>query len=128
MFGYSNVYASLGLGYYSVPIIPQKYTVKDTLYLIIYLYISVYLSSYLSSSVEFDLLGVGAVREMYIQLNNPSSKPSLEGAWVAQSVKHLPLAQVTILESQDLALHGAPYSAGSLFLPLPPPALCLSNK
>lgn len=35
-----------------------------------------------------------------------------------QSVKCLPLAQVIILGSWDGALHQAPYSAGSLLLPL----------
>ena len=53
-------------------------------------------------------------------------------AWVTQSVKHLPLAQVMIPGSWDRALHGAPCLAGSLLLPLPacPPAcaLSLTNK
>jgi len=40
-------------------------------------------------------------------------------AWVAQSVKHLPLAQVMIPGSWDGALHPAPCSAESLLLPLP---------
>ena len=51
---------------------------------------------------------------------------SIRGAWVAQSVTHLPLAQVMILWSWDRALHGAshlaPCSAGSMLLPLPMPA------
>ena len=57
------------------------------------------------------------------------------GAWVAQSVKHLPLAQVMISESWDQALRQAPCSEGSLLLPLPlplpitcSPSLSLSNK
>ena len=39
------------------------------------------------------------------------------GAWVTQSVTHLPLAPVMILGSWDQALHQAPCSMGSL-LPL----------
>ena len=42
-----------------------------------------------------------------------------QGAWVAQSVNHLTLAQVMISGSWDLALHQAPCSEGSLLLPLP---------
>ena len=42
-------------------------------------------------------------------------------AWVAQSVKHLPSAQVMISGSWDWVPHGVPYSAGSLLLPLPLP-------
>ena len=41
------------------------------------------------------------------------------GAWVAQSVKLLPLAQVMIPGSWNWAQHQGPCSAGSLFLPLP---------
>ena len=48
------------------------------------------------------------------------------GAWAAQWVKRLPLAQVMILLSWDQALHGAPCSAGSLLLPLLPPPLMLA--
>ena len=54
------------------------------------------------------------------------------GTWVAQSVKHLPLAQVMIPGSWDQAPHWAPFSEGSLLLPLPlplpaaPPAYVLS--
>ena len=44
------------------------------------------------------------------------------GTWVAQSVKHLPLAQVMIPESWDGAPHQAPCSVGGLHLPLPLPA------
>ena len=43
----------------------------------------------------------------------------LRGTWVAQSVKHLPSAQVRIPGSWDRILHWAPCSAGSLLLPLP---------
>ena len=54
------------------------------------------------------------------------------GAWVAQSVKHLPSGQVMILESWDQALGQAPCSVGSLLLPLPlllhTFSLSLSNK
>ena len=67
-----------------------------------------------------------------------SSENSSRGAWVAQSVKCLPSAQVMIRGSWDRALQWAPCSADSLFLPLPLPAtppayalflfLCLSNK
>ena len=45
------------------------------------------------------------------------------GAWVAQSVKHLPSAQVMILGSWDQVPHQAPCSAGSLLLSLPLPLL-----
>ena len=45
------------------------------------------------------------------------------GAWVAQSVMHLPLARVMITESQDQAPQWDLCSAESLILPLP-----LSNK
>ena len=40
------------------------------------------------------------------------------GTWVAQSVKHLPLAQVMISGSWDGAPCQGPCSVGSLFLPL----------
>ena len=40
------------------------------------------------------------------------------GAWVTQSVKHLPSAQVMIPGSWDRAPHQAPCSAGRLLLPL----------
>jgi len=40
-------------------------------------------------------------------------------AWVTQSVKHLPLAQVMNLGSWDQAPHRSLCSAGSLLLPLP---------
>ena len=59
------------------------------------------------------------------------------GAWVAQSVKCLPLAQVMISRSWDQAFHWAPCSAKglSLLLPLllpltllPACALTVSNK
>ena len=45
---------------------------------------------------------------------------------MAQSVKHLPLAQVMISGSWDQVLHWAPCSAGSLLLPLPLPSLVIS--
>ena len=53
--------------------------------------------------------------------------------WVAQSVKHLPSAQVMISGSWDGALGQAPCSVGSLLLPPPLPPACelslsLSNK
>ena len=53
-------------------------------------------------------------------------KTNMWDIWVAQSVKHLPSAQVKITESQDGAPHWAPSSAMSLLLPLPlplPPAM-----
>jgi len=50
-----------------------------------------------------------------------NNKQMLRGAWVAQSVKRLPSAQVTIPGSRDRIPHLAPYPAGSP--PLPPPAL-----
>ena len=40
------------------------------------------------------------------------------GAWVAQSIKRLPLAQVMIPRSWDRTPHQAPCSVGSLLLPL----------
>ena len=53
------------------------------------------------------------------------------GAWVAQSVKHLPLAQVMISGSWDQSPHQAPCSvlSGESASPSPsasPPALSLS--
>ena len=45
-------------------------------------------------------------------------KESFWGTWVAQSVKHLPLAQVMIPGSWDPALHQAPLLL-PLLLPLP---------
>ena len=47
-------------------------------------------------------------------------------AWVAQLVKRLPLARVTIPGSWDRVPHQAPCSAGSLLLSLPLPACGLS--
>ena len=41
------------------------------------------------------------------------------GTWGAQSVEHVPLAQVLILESWNQTPHRAPCSAGSLLLLLP---------
>ena len=38
---------------------------------------------------------------------------------MAQLVKHLPLAQVLIPESQDQAPHWVPHSVGSVLVPLP---------
>ncbi|XP_034513918.1 bone marrow stromal antigen 2 isoform X1 [Ailuropoda melanoleuca] len=55
-------------------------------------------------------------------------------AWLAQSVKRLPSAQVMVSRSWNGVPHQAPCSAGSLLLPLPPPAappscaLSLINK
>ena len=48
------------------------------------------------------------------------------GTWVAQSVKHLPLAQVMIPGSCDGAPHQPPCSADGLLLPSPsaPPPAC----
>ena len=45
----------------------------------------------------------------------------IQGAWVAQSVKCLPSAQVMIPGSWDGAPRQAPCSVGSLLLPLPLP-------
>ena len=54
------------------------------------------------------------------------------GPWVAQSVKHLPFAQVMISWSWDGALCWAPCSTGSLLLPLTVPlpllVLTVSNE
>ena len=49
------------------------------------------------------------------------STSRLRDAWVAQSVRHLPSAQIMIPESWDPAPHWAPCSAGSRLLPLPLP-------
>ena len=46
------------------------------------------------------------------------------GAWVAQSVKHLHLAQVMIPESWDRVLSQAFCSAGSLPVPISLPLAC----
>jgi len=56
--------------------------------------------------------------------NKDVEKSDPQGTWVAQSVKHLPSAQVMISGSQDRVPHQAPSSVGSLLLPLPLP-LCL---
>ena len=45
---------------------------------------------------------------------------------MVQLVKHLPLAQVMVSEPWDQAPHWAPYSVGSLLLPLLLPMLVLS--
>ena len=45
----------------------------------------------------------------------------VRNTWVAQSVEHLPLAQVMISVSSDWVPSRAPCSAGSLLLPLPLP-------
>ena len=50
------------------------------------------------------------------------------GAWVAQPVKHLPLAKVMILRSWNRVPHWAPCSVGSLLLPLPPSAVCACSS
>lgn len=53
------------------------------------------------------------------------------GAWVAQSVEHLPLAKVVIPGYWDQDPHCALCSEGTLLLPLlptVPPASALSNK
>ena len=47
-----------------------------------------------------------------------SLKTTPRGAWVAQSVKCLPSAQVAILGSWDQVLHQALCLVGSLLLPL----------
>ena len=49
------------------------------------------------------------------------------GAWVVQSVKHLPLAQVMIPRSWDRVPHQAPCSVESLLLP-PPAVLSLTKR
>ena len=51
------------------------------------------------------------------------------GAWVAQSVKHLPLAQVmTPSPGIKPCINQAPCSVGSLLVPLPPLVYALMNK
>ena len=56
-----------------------------------------------------------------------TSKAYSRGTWVAQSVKHLPSAQIMILGSWNRALHWAPCSERGLLLPLfPTHALLLS--
>ena len=60
-------------------------------------------------------------------LKKQTNKPNTgRGAWVAQSVKHLPLAQVVVTESWDQDPSQAPCSVGSLLLPLPLPLLVLT--
>ena len=58
------------------------------------------------------------------------NKYLLRGAWVAQWVKCLPLAQIMISGSLDRAPRWTPCSAGNLLLSLPLPLLLhsLSNK
>ena len=52
----------------------------------------------------------------------------MQGTWVAQLVKHLPLGQIMISVSWNQAPNGGPCSAGSLLLPLVPAcALSLSQ-
>ena len=46
----------------------------------------------------------------------------MRGTWVAQLVKHLPLAQVMVPGSWDQVQHRAAYSVGSLLFPFPLPA------
>lgn len=61
-------------------------------------------------------------------------KSSYGGAWVAQTVKQLPLAQVIIPESRDGTPRRALCSARNLLLPVAPPSgalslsLCQLNK
>ena len=50
--------------------------------------------------------------------SNEVFKVLIQGAWVAQSVRHLPSGHVMILGSQDGAPHQAPCSVESLLLPL----------
>ena len=54
------------------------------------------------------------------ETNKPKKKKKCKktGTWVAQSVGHLPLVQVMILEFQDWTLCQAPCSSGSLLFPL----------
>lgn len=54
-----------------------------------------------------------------LYVDKAAEKCYRKSAWVAKSVRHLPLAPVMILESWDGALHGAPCSVESLLLPLP---------
>ena len=54
-----------------------------------------------------------------MQGSHYSIKSNQQGAWVAQSVKRPPSAQVMISGSWDRVLHWASCSAGSLLLPLP---------
>ena len=49
----------------------------------------------------------------------PAKETSPGDAWVAQTIKHLPLAQVMIPGPWNPAPHWGPCSAGSLLLPLP---------
>ena len=63
--------------------------------------------------------------QIYIQkiTNRKLFKFYSQGAWVAQSFKHLPLAQVMIPGSWDGVSHPAPGSAGTQLPPLPLPLL-----
>ena len=51
----------------------------------------------------------------------------LRGTWVAQSVKHLPLARVTIPESGIEPMCQSPYLAESLLLSLAHPTYAFSQ-
>ena len=70
------------------------------------------------SAIHFELIFVKGIRSLS------------RGAWVAQSVKRLPLGQVMIPGSWDQALHWAPCSAGRLASPFPSAShsLCQVNK
>ena len=62
-------------------------------------------------------------------LKNKEYNKEFQGTWEAQSMKHLPSAQVMIPRSCDGVLCWAPCSVGSLLLPLPLSlSLSLMNK
>ena len=79
--------------------------------------------------LHFDRSKQGEVVQTSFKKRKPFKALS-RGAWVAQSVGHLPSAQVMIPESQVGAPHWAPCLAGSLLLSLlhTPLMLCQINK
>ena len=65
---------------------------------------------------------------IFFRLKIHSQIAMFRSSWVAQLVKHLPLAQVMIPGSWDRVLHQVLCSVGSLLLPLPaapPGCACL---
>ena len=77
-----------------------------------------------SRTMDFNILRCSSLPEFW-ELNflHLCKTDNSGGAWVAQSVKHLPSLQVMISGSWNQALCQAPCSAGSLLLPLMLPLL-----
>ena len=78
--------------------------------------------------IELHNCAYNVLKMLYISSNLFLTMALLGGAWVAQLVKHLPLAQVVIPGSSDRVSWWAACSAGSLLLLLPttPPACAVS--